>query len=46
MDAVRSELEGEVRPVVEDEGNIVVAAHLEGEAGARQERSCLERLLP
>jgi hypothetical protein len=42
VDAVRSELEGEVRAVVEDEGNVVVAAHLDGEAGTRQQRSCFE----
>jgi hypothetical protein len=34
VDTVRSELEGEVRAVIENEGNVVVAAHLEGEAGA------------
>jgi hypothetical protein len=39
---VSSDLEGEVWAVVEDEGNVVIAADLEGETGARQQRSCLE----
>ncbi len=46
MDSVRAELEGEVGPVVQDEGNVVLAADLEGDAGARQQRSCFERLFP
>jgi hypothetical protein len=36
VDAIRAELEGEVRAIVEDEGNTVVAAHLERETGAFQ----------
>ncbi len=45
VDAVGTDIEREVRAVVEDEGDVVVTAHLECETRSCQQRSGLERLL-